>query len=69
MLAKEAPETVKQLKEAVPKVAQEKYGVTPEQLVHLFTTNPVMRSAPFQLMMLDAARYHLAKEAAARPAP
>lgn len=48
----------------VLETAQE-YGVDRQTFMHLYATNPVVRAAPFQRMMADAARYRMAKRSAA----
>jgi hypothetical protein len=65
MIASENPETVKQVRAAIPEVAKE-YGVDVRELVELFHSNPVMRSAPFQKMIFDAVRWNMTKKSIQR---
>lgn len=44
-------------------------GIDKPTLVHLMKTNPVMRNAAFQKMMVDAARYRMQKAAPAKAIP
>jgi len=66
-LTKDAPVT-KEVSDAVVKYA-EGLGVDRASLTHLLATNPVMRNAAFQRMMVDAARYHMVKAAVPKAAP
>jgi hypothetical protein len=73
VLAKENPETVKKIKEALPQILTEDYGISREDLAHAVQTNPILRSAAFSSVLLDAAKYKLAQRDAAakvsRPVP
>ncbi|QOG17914.1 hypothetical protein [Bradyrhizobium sp. SEMIA] len=44
-------------------------GVDQKTFVHLMETNPIMRNAAFQKMMVDAARYRMQKTAPAKAIP
>jgi hypothetical protein len=72
VLSKENPATVQKIKEALPQIMQD-YGLSREDVVHAFQTNPALRSAAFQSVLLDAARWKLAQKEAvtkvARPVP
>lgn len=62
-----APSEVRALGEKAIDLAEKHYGVSRQQLAQLYSTNDVFRSAPFQRMILDATRYHVALERSARP--
>ncbi len=47
VMAKEAPESVRQIQAAVPKVVKERYGMSEQELLNLWRTQPLLRSAPF----------------------
>jgi hypothetical protein len=68
----ESPETLRTVKDALPAVFQ-KYGVDTKQIYSLYQHNDVVRSAPFQRMLFDLAKYHVAQEnvraAVQRPVP
>ncbi|MGY3240563.1 hypothetical protein ACVMAJ_007453 [Bradyrhizobium sp. USDA 4448] len=66
-LTKDAPVT-REVSDAVVKYA-ESLGVDRASLGHLLATNPVMRNAAFQRMMVDAARYQMMKAAVPKAAP
>jgi hypothetical protein len=70
--AHESPEQMQKIAAAAVEVA-ESYGVSKQELAALWQSQPLMRSAAFQQIMADAARYHIArKEVAnkvARPVP
>ncbi len=65
-IAQEPKSVVKQVRDELLNIAKEKYNVAPDDFVRAFQTNPIMRSAPFQKMMYDAARFHLAQKTAAQ---
>jgi hypothetical protein len=70
----EPPETVRAVKESLIEVAEKVYGIPRDQLLHLYETEPLMRSAPFQRMMYDltkgrVARQSLAEKRVAKPIP
>jgi hypothetical protein len=58
--SKETPESMRKITEDVVALAGE-YGIGKEQLAALWQSQPLMRSAPFQRMMVDAARYRAAQ--------
>jgi hypothetical protein len=58
--AKESPEMMRKIGENVIALAEE-YGVSKQDLTTLYHSQPLMRSAPFQRMMADAARYRMAQ--------
>jgi hypothetical protein len=57
--SKESPETMRKLAETVVGMAEE-YGVSKDELAAAWQSQPVMRSAAFQRMMVDAAKYRMA---------
>jgi hypothetical protein len=59
--SKESPETMRKIGENVIALAEE-YGVSKQDLTTLYHTQPIMRSAPFQRMMADAARFRMAQK-------
>jgi hypothetical protein len=61
--SKEAPETMRAVKENLVSIAGE-YGVSKEELAQLWRTQPIMRTKVMQSVMLDAAKYRLAQRAA-----
>ena len=61
----EPVETVRAVREALPAVFQ-KYGVDQKLFSTLYRNNDVVRSAPFQRMLYDLGKYHLAREAVPR---
>jgi hypothetical protein len=73
VLAKENPETVKKIKEALLEILTLDYGISREDLAHALQTNPALRSAAFSSILLDAAKYKLAQRDVAakvsRPVP
>jgi hypothetical protein len=60
VLSKENPATVQKIKEALPQILQD-YGLSREEVVHAFQTNPALKSAAFQSVLLDAAKHRLAQ--------
>src|SRR5262249_49282561 len=60
----ESPETRKAVESNVLKIASEVYGVSGEELVHAWRTQPLMRSAAFQRMIYDAVKYNVAQQSA-----
>ena len=67
VIAKETPETLQRIKDNIFEIAQESYGLSKEDLAHAWQTQPVLRSAAFQAVFLDAAKFRLAqREAAAK---
>jgi hypothetical protein len=64
--ANETPETMRRIAENIIALAED-YGVSREQLGAVWQSQPVLRSAAFQPIMVDAARYRMAtKEVAAK---
>jgi hypothetical protein len=61
-------ETVKQVKSEFLDVAEKHYGIGRKELAHLYQTEPILRSAAFQRVMFDAARYQIAMRGASEPA-
>jgi hypothetical protein len=72
-LKSEPPETVAKVKREIVAIAERDYGVGRDELAALLQSQPIMRAAPFQQMMYDAAKYRLALKSAAEralpPAP
>lgn len=70
--SKESPARMQEITENVVALAEE-YGVSREELVTAWKSQPVLRSAAFQRMMVDAAKYRMAQKAVpakvARPVP
>jgi hypothetical protein len=58
-LANESPEIVKGVKENIGRIARDVYGLDPQQLGVVFANNPILRSAEFQRVFFDAAKFHL----------
>src|SRR5262249_32847423 len=66
-IANEDPATMQRLKEATVDIAEKEYGVSRQELAALWRSQPLMHTAAFQRMMVDATRYHLAmRDAAAK---
>jgi hypothetical protein len=70
---KETPERMKEITQNVVELARE-YGVSGEELAAAWQSQPVLRSAAFQRIMVDAAKYRMAQKqivnkGAARPVP
>jgi hypothetical protein len=66
---KESPARMQEITQNVVELAQE-YGVSKEELAHVWQTQPVLRSAAFQRMLVDAAKYRMAqKQIANKAAP
>ena len=66
----EPPETVKQVKTEFLDIAEKHYGIPRKELVHLIKTEPILRTAVFQKVLYDAAKYQIAMRGAketARP--
>jgi hypothetical protein len=61
----EPPEAIKAVRARVPEVLAKNYKIDMKELAALYNSQPWLRSAPAQRMMLDAARYQLAQEAVA----
>jgi hypothetical protein len=61
--SKETPETMRKIGENVIALAEE-YGVSKQELGALWQSQPLLRAAPFQRMMADAARYRMAQREA-----
>lgn len=61
MAAKETPESMQRIKQALPSIIEQDYGVSRQELFQALQTNPALRSAAFQSMMLDAAKYRMAQ--------
>jgi hypothetical protein len=60
---------VKAAKQAIVEIARDDYGISQEEMAHLWQTQPILRTSNFQRMMLDAALYRMAhKTALANPA-
>jgi len=57
-------ERVAAAKRAIVDIAKETYGISPEELAHLYQTQPILRTAPMQRMMMDAALYRMAQKTA-----
>ncbi|AMN43102.1 hypothetical protein [Rhodoplanes sp. Z2-YC6860] len=68
-LKSEPPETVARVKQEIAAIAERDYGVGRDELTALLQSQPVMRTAAFQRMMYDAAKYRLALKSAAERAP
>jgi hypothetical protein len=68
-LKSEPPETVARVKQEIAAIAERDYGVGRDELTALLRSQPVMRTAAFQRMMYDAAKYRLALKSAAERAP
>jgi len=69
----ESPETVKAVREALPAVFA-KYGVDQKLFHSLYQNNDVVRSAPFQRMLFELGKLHVAQAGIAssrqpRPVP
>ena len=62
VLARENPETVRKIKEALPEILTQDYGISREDLAHAVQTNPILRSAAFSSVLLDAAKYRMAQK-------
>jgi hypothetical protein len=61
----EAPETKRQVQQEFVRAAAEDYGIDAQTLAHLYHSQPIMRSAPFQKLMHDAMKWRLAQRARA----
>jgi len=59
-IANEDPELMARIKTNIVDIAEKDYGVSRRDLAEVWRNQPLMRSAPFQRMMLDAAKYRLA---------
>jgi hypothetical protein len=59
--SKETPERMQKITENVVELAQE-YGVSREELFSAWQSQPILRSAAFQRMMVDAAKYRMAQK-------
>ena len=57
--SKESPEVMRKIAENVVALAEE-YGVSKKDRGEVWQSQPIMRSAAFQRMMVDAARYRMA---------
>jgi hypothetical protein len=66
-VANEPPETVKALRQTAMQMMREA-GLTDQQLAHEWNTNALLRSAPGQSLLADAARWRMLK-AGIKPAP
>jgi hypothetical protein len=70
--AKHSSEQMNRIAESVVELAEE-YGVSREELFSAWKSQPVLRSAAFQRLMVDAAKYRMAQKAVpakvARPVP
>jgi hypothetical protein len=70
--ANESPETMRAVADEVMRACAE-YGYDKNTVMALYQSDPVMRSAPFQKMMVDAAKYRIAQRglqhADAKPIP
>jgi hypothetical protein len=62
--AEATPEKVAAVQREIFSYAREN-GIDQQELMQLYASNPVMRSAPFQRMMFEAAQYRIAKRTAA----
>jgi hypothetical protein len=58
--SKETPESMRKITEDVVALAGE-YGIGKQELAALWQSQPLMRAAPFQRMMVDAAKYRAAQ--------
>jgi hypothetical protein len=69
----ESPEMVKRVRSEIGRLAQTHYGISQEDLANAWQTESWIHHPAVQRMMYDAAKYHLAQEAAvtnrARPVP
>jgi hypothetical protein len=70
--SKESPARMQEITQNVVELAQE-YGVSKEELIAAWQSQPVLRTAAFQRMMVDAAKYRMAQKAVpakvSRPVP
>jgi hypothetical protein len=62
MTKDEPAETKKAVHENFMRIARDVYGVSEQELRQVYQTNPIMRSAAFQRMAMDATKYHLAQQ-------
>src|SRR5262249_41457583 len=60
-MAAEDPATVQKVKESIVTIAEQDYGVSRQELAQLWRTQPLMHTAAFQRMMVDATRFRLAQ--------
>jgi hypothetical protein len=58
----ERPEVIKSVKESLPRIVKETYGIEPAALLQAMQTTPALRSFEFQKVLFDAARYQLAQQ-------
>src|SRR5262249_24319598 len=57
----EKPETVRQVKESLPRILKDLYGIEPTALSQALQSTPALRSFEFQRLLYDATRFHLAQ--------
>jgi hypothetical protein len=57
-------EKVNAAKKAVLEIAESDYGISKEEMAHLWQTQPLMRTAAWQRMVMDATLYRMAKKTA-----
>ena len=60
-IAKENPETIRNVKNNVASILQEEYGIDKDQLREMYQTNPVLRQASTQRLLFDVVRLKLAE--------
>ena len=56
--SKEKPETLKQVQAKILEMAKV-HGITEKQFIEAVQTEPILRSAAIQTMMMDAAKFHI----------
>jgi hypothetical protein len=61
----ESPEQKRAISQELIRTAKEEYGIAPEQLAHLYHTQPVLRSGVFQHLLHDAMKWRMAQRAKA----
>jgi hypothetical protein len=70
--SKETPARMQEITNNVVELAQE-YGVSKDELIAAWQSQPILKSAAFQRMMVDAAKYRMAQKAVpekiSRPVP
>jgi hypothetical protein len=61
VVAKEGRENMQKITDGVVAMAEE-FGLSKQELAEAVKSNPIMRSAPWQRMMVSAAKYHMAQK-------
>jgi hypothetical protein len=61
VLSKESPESLQKIKAMLPEIIQQDYGLSREDVANALQTNPALRSAAFQSVLLDAAKFRMAQ--------